>query len=147
MRGAKPLAKHAVANLKARPVAVASFSLAIGLGAGALFGAAHAETAVAPAAYVIVSGRVIDQAGLEAYREAAGPLGAAAGLELLALGEGDGLHVLEGEWPFAGFVAVERFRSLGDLQDFWNSPAYQEAIGLRAGSVELDFVVALEATP
>ncbi|MCY4013877.1 MAG: DUF1330 domain-containing protein [Gammaproteobacteria bacterium] len=53
-----------------------------------------------------------------------------------------------GEWPYAeGFVAIETFRSMDDFTAFWNSPGYQEAIELRKGKVELDFVVALEGLP
>ena len=119
-------------------------TLAIGLGTGALFGVAYAESKAEPAAYVLVSGRVIDEEGLEAYGEAAGPLAQAAGIEVLARQDAAALEVVEGRWPFDGSVTVERFRSMQDFKDFWNSPAYQEAIQLRAGKVEIDFIVALE---
>ena len=33
---------------------------------------------------------------------------------------------------------------MDEFTAFWNSPGYQEAIELRNGKVELDFVVALE---
>lgn len=36
---------------------------------------------------------------------------------------------------------------MDDFTAFWNSPGYQEAIELRKGKVELDFVVALEGLP
>ena len=120
-------------------------TLAVGLAAGAGFGIVYAESEAAPAAYVIVSGRVIDEEGLEAYSEAAGPGAQAAGIEVLARGESDTIEVVEGQWPFDGFVVVERFRSMQDFKDFWYSPDYQKAIELRAGKVELDFVVAVEA--
>lgn len=98
-----------------------------------------------PLAYVLVSGRVIDDTGLEAYGEAAGPLAQAAGINVLARAETANVHVMEGEWPYAeGFVAIETFRSMDEFTAFWNSPGYQEAIKLRNGKVELDFVVALE---
>lgn len=119
-------------------------TLAIGLGAGALFGVAYAENKAEPAAYVLVSGRVLDEEGLEAYGEAAGPPAQAAGIEVLAREDADALTVVEGRWPFDGSVTVERFRSMQAFKDFWNSPAYQEAIQLRAGKVEIDFIVALE---
>lgn len=120
-------------------------TLAAGLAIGAGLGVAYAETAAAPAAYVLVSGRVLDADGLAAYGEAAGPPAAAAGIEVLARGEADAIRVMEGEWPFDGFVVVERFKSMRHFEDFWNSPAYREAIELRAGKVELDFVIAVEA--
>ena len=34
-----------------------------------------------------------------------------------------------------------------DFLSFWQSPGYQEAIALREGKVELDFVVAVEGVP
>ena len=124
---------------------VAVVALAVGLVLGASLGVAWAEDQAAPAAYVVVGGRTIDASGLEAYGEVAGPPARAAGIEMLARGEGDGLHLVEGTMPTGGFIAVERFRSLDDFLGFWNSEAYQQAIELRKGKVELDFVVALEA--
>lgn len=122
--------------------------LALGLGLGVFVGIAYAESDATVPAYVLVAGRVIDPSGLDAYGEAAGPLAQAAGIEVLARQGRESLHVVEGEWPYAdGFVAVERFRSLQDFLGFWNSPGYQQAIKLRQGKVELDFVVALEAQP
>lgn len=121
-------------------------TLCIGVGAGACIGFAYAEDDEPPPAFVLVSGRVIDNAGLEAYGEAAGPLAQAAGIEVLARQDATALHVVEGNWPHAdGFVVIERFNSMQDFLSFWNSPGYQEAIKLREGKVELDFVVALEA--
>jgi len=101
-----------------------------------------------PLAYVLVSGRVIDDTGLAAYGEAAGPLAQAAGINVVARAEAANVQVMEGEWPYGdGFVAIETFRSMDDFKAFWNSPGYQEAIELRKGKVELDFVVALEGLP
>lgn len=101
-----------------------------------------------PLAYVLVSGRVIDDTGLEAYGEAAGPLAQAAGINVVARADTANVHVMEGEWPHAdGFIAIETFTSMDEFTDFWNSPGYQEAIELRKGKVELDFVVALEGLP
>ena len=120
-------------------------ALAVGLALGATVGVAWAESQAAPAAYVVVGGRMIDASGLDAYGEVAGPPARAAGIELLARSDGEGLHLVEGTMPTEGSIAVERFRSLDDFLGFWNSPEYQEAIELRKGKVELDFVVALEA--
>jgi uncharacterized protein (DUF1330 family) len=77
------------------------------------------------------------------YRQAAGPLARAAGLEILASGD-PSQHVLEGKWPFSGALTVERYRSMEDLLAFWNSPAYQEARKLRAGLSDVNFIVAIE---
>lgn len=123
--------------------------LATGLALGLLWPSAAQEQATPPGAeplaYVLVSGRVIDNTGLEAYGEAAGPLAQAAGINVVARAETANVRVMEGEWPYAdGFVAVETFRSMDEFTAFWNSPGYQEAIELRKGKVELDFVVALE---
>ena len=75
-------------------------------------------------------------------------LAQAAGINVLARAETANVRVMEGEWPYAGgFVAIETFRSMDDFTAFWNSPGYQDAIELRKGKVELDFVVALEGLP
>jgi uncharacterized protein (DUF1330 family) len=79
----------------------------------------------------------------KAYSAKAGPLAKAAGLELLARGEsGRTVQVLEGKWPYEGAVAVEKFRSMKALTDFWNSKDYQEAKKLRQ---EANFIIAVEA--
>ena len=138
---------------KRRPMgALPVFMLAIGLTLGLLWPSSAQEQSAPPAgeplAYVLVSGRVIDDTGLEAYGEAAGPLAEAAGINVVARAESANVRVMEGEWPYTeGFVAIETFRSMDDFTAFWNSPGYQEAIGLREGKVELDFVVALEGLP
>ena len=123
---------------------VPAVALAVGVVAGVGFGLAYAEAQHAAPAYVLVSGRVVDEDGLAAYGEAAGPLAQAAGIEVLARGDASTVHVMEGEWPLDGFVVVEQFRSMEDFLSFWQSPGYQEAIALRKGKVELDFVVAVE---
>lgn len=123
--------------------------LAAGLTLGLLWpGVAEEQPsgqAAEPLAYVLVGGRILDDTGLDAYGEAAGPLAQAAGINVLARAETADVRVMEGEWPYAeGFVAIETFRSMDEFTAFWNSPGYQEAIELRKGKVELDFVVALE---
>ena len=42
-------------------------------------------------------------------------------------------------------MAIEELASMNHLKEFWFSPDYQEAIKLRAGKVELDFVVAINS--
>jgi uncharacterized protein (DUF1330 family) len=64
-------------------------------------------------------------------------------MELLGAGEsGSTLQVLEGKWPYQGRVAVEKFRSMKALLDFWNSKAYQEARKFRT---EANVIIAVEA--
>ena len=115
---------------------------------------AHLQDAVAYAqgkpagekAAYLIAGTKARQASPErmaAYREAAGPLARQAGMQMLGSGEsGRTVQVLEGKWPYDGRVAVEKFRSMKALLDFWNSPAYQKAKTLRE---EAHFIVAIEA--
>ena len=98
------------------------------------------------AAYLVVSSQVVDPEPLAAYAEAAGPGAAKAGVEILAQADADALQVLEGVWPHAGGVTIERFTSMQALLDFWHSDEYQAAIKLREGAIDIDFIVALEAT-
>ena len=97
-------------------------------------------------AYMIVSGkRLKPPEAMAAYRQAAGPLAMAAGYELLATQPTkQNVQVLEGEWPYDGFVLVEKYRSMQDLLKFWNSPEYTAAKKLRADAVKMDFIVAVE---
>lgn len=130
-------------------------SLACAFALGALtFGMQNNKTlagkpAAAPvdkAAYMIVSGkRLKPPEAMTAYRQAAGPLALAAGYELLATQPAKAnVQVLEGEWPYDGFVVVEKYRSMQDLLKFWNSPEYTAAKKLRADAVKMDFIVAVE---
>ena len=132
----------------ALPVLMLATGLALGLMWPSAAEEQSAPQAAEPLAYVLVSGRVIDDTGLVAYGELAGPLAQAAGINVVARAETANVQVMEGEWPYAeGFVAIETFRTMDEFTAFWNSPGYQEAIGLREGKVELDFVVALEGLP
>jgi uncharacterized protein (DUF1330 family) len=126
-----------------RVLLIADASMAVGflMGVSALQTVA-AQPAVKPA-YLIASSRPIHPDKMAAYRAAAGPLATKAGLEILGSGD-PAAHVLEGAWPFAGGLTVERYRSMEDLLAFWNSPGYQEAKTLRAGNVEMNFIVAIE---
>ena len=133
--------------MKHRNSVLPAVAMAVGVITGIGFGLAYAEAQQAAPAYVLVSGRVIDEDGLAAYGEAVGPLAQTAGIEVLAHGDASTVHVMEGEWPYDGFVVVERFRSMDDFLNFWQSPGYQQAIELRKGKIELDFVVAVEGAP
>ena len=94
------------------------------------------------AAYLIVSGTVLDPAGMGPYSEKAGPLARAAGFEVLARSEA---ILLEGEWHHPETITIERFDSMQAVQDFWYSEGYQEAKKLREGKFKADFIVAVEA--
>ena len=102
---------------------------------------------VAPPAYMLVSSKLIKPDAIGPYREAAGPLARAAGIEILARHALPEMLVLEGEWPYAEGVTIERFRSMKALKDFWYSDGYQEAKKLREGVAKINFIVALEGVP
>ena len=95
-------------------------------------------------AYLIVSGQMISDEGLEAYSEKAGPVAQKAGINIIARNEQVTTDLLlEGDWEYPGFVVIEEFTSMEHLKEFWFSPDYQQAIKLREGKVKLDFVVAV----
>jgi uncharacterized protein (DUF1330 family) len=128
---------------RVRVLLIAATSMIVGF----LMGVAALQTVqaqmVAKPAYLVASSRPIHPDKMAPYRAAAGPLATKAGLEILAQGD-PAAHVLEGAWPFAGGLTVERYRSMEELLAFWNSPGYQEAKKLRAGNVEMNFIVAIE---
>jgi uncharacterized protein (DUF1330 family) len=110
-------------------------------------GTAHAQTnpPVEKAAYLIAASNPVQAPpeSMAKYREAAGPLARQAGVKLLGAGvAGSTLQVLEGKWPYQGRVAVERFRSMKALLDFWNSSEYQKARKFRT---DANFIIAVEA--
>ena len=95
-------------------------------------------------AYLIVSGQMISNQGLEAYSEKAGPVAQKAGINIIARNEQVTSDLLfEGSWEHEGFLVIEEFTSIDHLKEFWFSSDYQEAIELREGKVKLDFVVAV----
>lgn len=113
----------------------------------------NAEVAAAsapadPPAYLLAVGtRLKPPEALAAYRQAAGPLARAAGYELLATQPTKAMvQVLEGQWPYEGFVTLEKFTSMKDLLNFWNSDGYQSAKKLRAGAIKMDFIIAVEGS-
>ncbi len=98
-------------------------------------------------AFMIASVNVVEPDKMVPYMEAAAPLFAAAGVEAIALGvSGSSVQLLEGEWPHKGSLMLYKCSSMQALLDFWNSAEYQEAMKLRAGIVESNFTVAIEAT-
>ena len=78
------------------------------------------------------------------YSEAAGPLARQAGMQLLGGGVPGQptFELLEGKFPYQGRVAVEKFRSMKALHDFWNSEGYQTA---KKNRTEANFIIAVEA--
>lgn len=101
----------------------------------------------APPAYIVVSSKLLKPDAIGPYRDAAGPLAQAAGIEILAGRPDSGFLVLEGEWPYEEGIVIERFRSMQALKDFWFSEGYQEAKKLREGVAKINFIVALEGVP
>src|SRR6266404_5061691 len=99
-----------------------------------------------PSAYLVAVGkRLKPPEALAAYRQAAGPLAMAAGYQLLATQPSKAsVQVLEGQWPYEGFVTLEKFTSMKDLLGFWNSDGYQSAKKLRADAIKMDFIIAVE---
>jgi len=99
-----------------------------------------------PPAYLLAVGtRLKPPEALAAYRKAAGPLAMAAGYQLLATQPTKAtVQVLEGQWPYEGFVTLEKFTSMKSLMSFWNSDGYQSAKKLRADAIKMDFIIAVE---
>lgn len=126
---------------------------AFALGALTFGGISKAISATSPAApadppaYLLAVGkRLKPPEALAAYRQAAGPLALAAGYQLLATQPTRAtVQILEGQWPYEGFVTLEKFTSIKDLQNFWNCDGYQSAKQLRADAIKMDFIIAIEA--
>ena len=98
-----------------------------------------------PAYLVAVGNRLKPPEAMAEYYKAAGPLALAAGYQQLATQpDKASVKVLEGQWPYEGFVALEKFTSMKDLLGFWNSAGYQAARKLRADAVKIDFIIAVE---
>jgi uncharacterized protein (DUF1330 family) len=108
---------------------------------------AHAQGKPAKPAYLIAATSPMPGSPekMAKYREAAGPLAREAGMQLLAGGVPGQptFELLEGTFPYQGRVAVEKFRSMKALHDFWHSEAYQTA---RKNRTEANFIIAIEAS-
>ena len=130
--------------MTSRVVVTAAVALVVGF----LMGQASTRRANAQApgpkpAFMVVSSRPISPDKMGPYRQAAIPLATRAGMQMVASGN-PALHVLEGKWTLPGSLSIEQYRSMDDLLEFWNSPGYQDAKKLRAGLVEMNFIVAIE---
>lgn len=102
------------------------------------------DSATAKLAYLIVSADRIPGVANEdyaPYREAAGPLAQAAGLNVIAPAQEP--LVLEGVWPHKN-VTIETFTSMEELKNFWYSDGYQSAKKLREGLSKINFIMAVE---
>lgn len=125
-------------------------TLTSGVNGSAISTAKVVETPVPadPPAYLVAFGkRLKPPEALAAYRQAAGPLAMAAGYQLLATQPTKAsVQVLEGQWPYEGFVTLEKFTSMKDLLGFWNSDGYQSAKKLRTDAIKMDFIIAVEAS-
>lgn len=106
---------------------------------------AGASPADPPVYLLAVGTRLKPPEAMAAYRQAAGPLAMAAGYQQLATQPTKAtVQVLEGQWPYEGFVTLEKFTSMKDLLGFWNSTGYQSAKKLRADAIRMDFIIAVE---
>ena len=106
---------------------------------------AHAQGKPEKAAYLIAATNPTPAPPekMAKYSEAAGPLARQAGMQLLAGGVPGKptFELLEGTFPYQGRVAVEKFRSMKALHDFWHSEAYQTA---KKNRTEANFIIAVE---
>jgi uncharacterized protein (DUF1330 family) len=104
---------------------------------------AGAQSSSLKPAYMVVSSRPVAAEKMAQYRQLAGPLARAAGMEQLAIGDPK-THVLEGTYALDGNLTIEKYRSMDDLLKFWNSPGYRDAQKLRAPLNNINFIVAIE---
>jgi uncharacterized protein (DUF1330 family) len=90
-------------------------------------------------AYVVATETIIkeDSASAE-YRKAAPATVEAFGGKIIV--RGGGLSLLEGEWPHPRLAIIE-FPSREAAEGWYNSPAYQNIIGLRLSSTVTNLVI------
>ena len=111
------MTKHSTSRRHFTAVASATAALAF-VGGFGLARATSAQTESAPPAYLLVSSKVLDPDAMRPYRAAAGPLAAAAGLEIVAGRPDPTVTVLEGEWPYEEGLVIEKFSSMAALKSF-----------------------------
>ena len=51
------------------------------------------------------------------------------------------IKVLDGNWPYEGFVSVEWAASRKIAEEFWNSPEHEEAWKKREGLIDVDWAI------
>jgi uncharacterized protein (DUF1330 family) len=107
---------------------------------------AHAQEKPEKAAYLIAatSPNPAPPEKMAKYSQAAVPLARQAGMQPLGSGVPGQptFELLEGTFPYQGRVAVEKFRSMKALHDFWHSEGYQTA---KKNRNDANFIIAVEA--
>ena len=92
--------------------------------------------------YGVFCGEINDPIVFREYQKIAIPLAEAAGLEVVA--STDKPIVLEGEWPFKGSIAIERFSSIQALNQYRHSPEYQRAMAIRDQSATVECAIVVQ---
>ena len=87
------------------------------------------------AAYLIAHMTITDPGKYEGYRTAVLPLLERYGARYLA--RTDQAEVFEGSYD-GRILAIMEFTSMERLQEFWNSPEYEETKSLREGAATMD---------
>ncbi|MGH7308104.1 MAG: DUF1330 domain-containing protein [Candidatus Rokuibacteriota bacterium] len=90
------------------------------------------------AAYFVVDLDVTDATGFEEYRRAVPPVIAKYGGRFLV--RGGTVEALEGRWKPKRLTVVE-FPSAARAKEFYNSPEYQQIIGLRLKAASSNLVL------
>ena len=90
---------------------------------------------------IVTSGRVIPGSNLKPYLSAMKI--ATDKFAIDPVTSDNRIEVLEGNWPYKGFVSVEWAPSVEIAQDFWNSEEHKEAERLREGLIDVDFAIAI----
>ncbi len=97
--------------------------------------------------YLLVMGSFTDPEKRKAYSAALPPIYAAHGGRYLGVGgPGRGVEVLAGDWAPRGMV-LALFERPGDVQAFWDSPAYRAAVELRRDGGAFDVLRLAGAAP
>jgi len=78
--------------------------------------------------YFVVQEKVTDEEGMAAYGKAAGPT--FAGVRGKAIVVDNNVQEIEGEWHGSRLVILE-FEDEAAFHEWYDSPAYQEAVKLR----------------
>ncbi len=90
------------------------------------------------AAYFVVDLDVTDATGFEEYRRAVPSVNAKYGGRFLV--RGGTVEALEGQWKPKRLTVVE-FPSAARAKEFYNSPEYQQIIGLRLKAARTNLVL------
>jgi uncharacterized protein (DUF1330 family) len=91
-----------------------------------------------PKAYVILTEAITDPEGMRAYEKASAPALIRSRARVLAADSGP--QVLEGQWHGQRTVVLE-FESAEAARAWYDSDAYQQAIGLRHAAAETNAAI------